>query len=171
MDELLSQIFLLVFFSMISAFLVISIFKKELPVLTRYSQYNYKGKRAIFLSTFFLIIFAFPLLWREINKSDLILVTPSLIIGVCIAFVLHGNYSKNPGIIVPEKIKPRKIIASNFVLWGIVGIFAGFISAGLLSQLALIAFRSDSLAIAVGISVFSFTVVLIAWLGARTTWL
>ncbi len=166
MKEIISQIFLLVFFSMISAYLIISIFKKELPD----GQYNYKGARAVFLSIFFLVIFAVPLLWREIKKCDLVLIIPSLIIGVFSAFVLWGNYSKNPGIIVPEKIKPRKIKISNLILWGIVGIFAGFIAGGFIFSLASIKL-SQSFASAIGIFIFSFTVVFIAWLGARTTWL
>lgn len=174
MNDLLSQLFLLVFFSAICVYLIISIFKKELPILTRfrqynYRQYNYKGKRAIILSIFFLI-FTLPILFSAIKNSNLITILISSIIGIYLAFILHNILVMYPGTVVPEKIKPRKIEISKLILWGVVGIFIGFITTGLTLSLALIIFP-HIFAIIIGILVFSITVAFVAWWGARTTWL
>lgn len=171
MNDLLTQLFLLIFFSIVCVYLIISIFKKELPIPTRYRQYNYRGIRAIFLSIFFFVILS-PRLIDAIKNSSLIIVLTSLIIGAYSAFVLHNIFSsRRETTIVSDKIKPRKIKASNLVLWGIVGIFVGFITSGLISSIVSIIFPHNIFITITSILIFLSTVIFIAWLGARTTWL
>lgn len=167
MNDLLSQLFLLVSLSAICFYLIISIFKKELPTegITLCDNHNYKGKRAIFLSIFFLVILTLPALISFSEKEN-IFVLLSLLIGLIIAIISHKYFVEHPGTIVPDKIKPRKIETSNLILWGIVGIFAGFIIAMLTFSFVSFIF-SYNFAIIMSILLFLTTVVFIAKHGAK----
>lgn len=153
-------------------YLIISIYKKNLPLRTIGSQYNYKGKRAIFLSLFFLVIFG-TFLYKEILHSDPIMFFVSLAIGFPIAFILHGNLSKNNwATVVLDRIEPRKIEKSSLILWGIVGVFAGFISGGLISSgLGALFSLSHNFITVIFIFTFFITIFIVAWRGAKTTWM
>lgn len=162
----------LVFLYSFVPYLIISIYKKDLPLPTKGRQYNYKGKRAIFLSLFFLVIFG-TFLYKEVLYSDLLMFFVSLVIGFPIAFVLHGTLSQNKlATVVSDRIEPRKIEKSSLILWGIVGVFAGFISGGLISSgLGALFSLSHNFITVIFIFIFFITIFIVAWRGAKTTWM
>lgn len=169
-EQIVKYLMLVLLYSIIP-YLIISIYKKDLPILTKYWQYNYKGQRAIYLSLFLLLIFG-TFIYKEILHSNPIIFLASFVIGFPIAFIIHSNLSKNSqATVVPDKIKPKEIKASNLILWGIVGLFVGFISGGLISSgLGAIFSLSPQAIRVIFVFVFLFAVALTAWRGSRTTW-
>ncbi len=162
---------LYILLSIVTIYFIISILKKKLPLPTRYENYIYEGKRAIFLSLFFLF-FCLSFIFFNIGKSDLNKFLISLLIGVPIAFILHLSLLKVFrcfGIIVPEKTKTRKITVSNLILYGILGIFIGFIfffpTNFVFNGIFNLSFNA---VIIIYFLIFIIIVVLTAWLGARS---
>lgn len=174
MGQILSQLFIYVFQSTIIAYLIISIFKRKLPLPKHLGGhgYYYKGWKAIVMSFFFLFIIL-PLFFR-IENFDLIFFL-SLIIGISIAFVSHNllckSFAENPSLVIPDKIPPRKLEASNLILWGIVGIFPGFFTFMFAAILFGMIGFSYNVSIILAIPIFIATIILIARWGARTTWM
>ncbi len=174
MDQSLLQLFSYIFIFSLTVYLMISIYRKELPIMiiTRGmgKGFHLKGRRAIFLSVFLLFIFI-PFL---IVNFNLIFFLLSFIIGIPSAFILYNSFQKffkrNPGFIISNKFPPRKIETSNLILYGIFGIFIGIFTF----MFANIIFRTTGFSINVSIMlsvpVFLITVILTARWGARTNW-
>lgn len=172
----ISQLFLYIILLSLAVYLLISIYKKELPILiiTKLpgmgKGFNLKGWKAIFISVILLIIFI-PFLIINFNLTFFLL---ALIIGIPIAYLLHNSvhkfFKKNPGFAILNKFPPRKIKTSNLILYGIVGIFIGIF----IFMFANIIFRaigfSINLSIILSIPVFLITIILTARWGARTNW-
>lgn len=97
----------------------------------------------------------------------------SIAIGFPVAFILHSILSKNNwATVVPDRIEPRKIELVSLILWGIVGVFVGFISGGLISSgLGILFSLSHNFITAIFIFTFFTTVIIVAWRGAKTKWM
>lgn len=179
----------LVYVGFISFFLI-SILKKELPAGDRLL----KGKRAVFVSLFFLIILL-PLAFNEIENFSWIQFLTSFVVVFPVMIFIH-KFSAHPGlfweriaphkgtqqginpyafifgkIVVPENIPPRKVVASNLILWGFVGAFIGLFFSFFIYLLVASFGASNILAAVAGALVFIITVIFISYRGSRTRWM
>jgi len=95
----LSPEILLYFLSLLfTAYFIISIYKKELPVIVsinfRMRIYVFKEQKAVFVSILFILIsilFLVPFLMQNFNLTYFLI---SFIVGVPIAFILHNFLCK-----------------------------------------------------------------------------
>lgn len=176
MNQSLLQLFLYIFIFSLTVYLLVSIYRKELPIIfpIRLSGvkvgFHLKGWRAIFLSVFLLFIFI-PFL---IVKFNLIFFLLSFIVGIPSAFILHSSFHKffkrNPGFVISNKFPPRKIETSNLILYGILGIFIGIFTFMFANIIFRVVGFSVNVAIIFSILVFLTTIILTARWGAKTNW-
>ncbi len=181
-SQLIDYLLLYGFVSFFPVYLITSIYKKELPIFVLYTHgrgrnLDYKGRKAIFVSIVFIFLYLLFLPGLFGMKTfNLLLFLLSFPIGISFAFILHNYLQKyftnNPESVIPNKIPSRKLEISNLILWGIVGIFVGFIFGGLISLVLGVIFNFSSNFIdIIFICVFLITIILVALFGARTTWM
>ena len=76
----------------IVSYLIISIFRKDFPLLTEYEKYNYKGNKASLLAGGLLFIFVYLLSLENSENMNLVVIVTSFIFGTPIAYFLHIQF-------------------------------------------------------------------------------